>query len=123
MKIWVNIRNTGSANFIADYNAALTGETPASKLNPLLRTTIYGYPVLIYYKEKLEDTEQKFIGVGNLNLDKSCTNSYGLDGKVKDAAGVKHDFGKAQFIDDEFTKDILRRRKSSKIFRSSLIQQ
>ena len=83
MKVWVNIRNTGSANFIADYNAALTGETPASKLNPLLRTTIYFYPVLIYYKEKLEDTEQKFIGVWNLNLDKSCTNSYGLDGKVK----------------------------------------
>lgn len=101
--------NTGSANFIADYNAALTGETPASKLNPLLRTTVYGYPVLIYYKEKLEDTEQKFIGVGNLNLDKSCKDSYGLDGKVKDAAGVKHDFGKAQFIDDEFTRDILDR--------------
>lgn len=67
--------NTGAANFISDYNT-LSGTTPASALDASYRTTIYGYPILVYYKLNETDTEQYFIGVYNLNLDKSCTGSF-----------------------------------------------
>lgn len=101
-----NVRNTGTANFIADYNTA-TGNTPPMDLNPKVRTTIYGYPILLYYKEYPTDTKQYFLGVGCLNLDKSDTDSFGLDSSVKDTDGTKFDFGKVFYIDDEFGKDIL----------------
>jgi len=91
--------NTGIANFVADANE-LSGPTPASELDPKIRTTVYGYPVLLYYKETLNSTEQHFLGVYNLNLDKSCTDSYGLDKKIKDAQGIEFDFGQAQYFDD-----------------------
>lgn len=102
--------NTSSANFIADYNNQITGTTPASEINSSIRTTIYGYPCLLYYKEKQSDTEEKFLGVYNCNLDKSDTDCFGLDKEVKgDAAHgeATYSFGQSQFIDDEFSNDIL----------------
>lgn len=101
--------NTGSANFISDYNI-LTGSTPASKINEKCRTTIYGYPVLIYYSDNPQDTNRHFLGVGNLNLDKSCTDSFGLDKEVTDLDGDVYDFGNMQFLEDDFSKDILIRK-------------
>ena len=74
--------NTASANFIADYNNQITGTTPASEINSSIRTTIYGYPCLLYYKEKQSDTEEKFLGVYNCNLDKSDTDCFGLDKEI-----------------------------------------
>lgn len=103
--------NTGSAMFISDYNNGEngTGPTPAAELNPNIRTTIYGYPCLLYYKLDKDDTNEqmKFIGVYNLNLDKSCNDSFGLKGKVKDIEGVSHNFGKQHYFDDEYSQDIL----------------
>ena len=98
--------NTGSANFIADYNE-ITGETPANRLDNAIRTTVYGYPVLMYYKEKSTDQTQHFIGVGNLNLDKSDNASFGLKNSIPDTDGIEMDFGQPQFIDDDFSSDIL----------------
>lgn len=102
--------NTASANFIADYNNQITGTTPASEINSSIRTTIYGYPCLLYYKEKQSDTEEKFLGVYNCNLDKSDTDCFGLHKDVKgDAAHgeATYNFGQSQFIDDDFSDDIL----------------
>lgn len=99
--------NTGTANFISNYNIYATGKTPASELDSRIRTTIYGFPVLIYYQLDKNDQERKFIGVGNLNLDKSCTTSFGLKNKVADPKDVSLNFGSIQYIDDEHTKDIL----------------
>lgn len=104
-----NVRNTGSANFIADYNE-ITGHTPAMDINPNVRTTVYGYPILLYYKDSPDSQdEEKFLGVGCLNLDKSDTDSFGLDKKMRDVDGVEYNFGKAYFIEDDFGKDILHR--------------
>lgn len=103
-----HVNNTGSANFISDYNQ-LTGPTPASEIDDRMRTTIYGSPVLVYYKETPNDTAQHFIGVYNLNLDKSCTGSFGFEDELEDEDDVKYDFRKIRFIDDEATKDVLDR--------------
>lgn len=108
-----NVRNTGSANFIADYNE-ITGHTPAMDINPNVRTTVYGYPILLYYKEFPESQEEEqFLGVGCLNLDKSDTDSFGLDKKMKDTEGTEYNFGKAYYIEDDFGKDILHRTQKS----------
>lgn len=108
-----NVRNTGSANFIADYNE-ITGNTPAMDIDSRTRTTIYGYPILLYYKESPDSTdEEQFLGVGCLNLDKSDTDSFGLDKAINDTDNVEYDFGKAFFIDDDFSKDILTKKTKS----------
>ena len=100
--------NTGSANFISDYNK-LSGKTPASELDDSFRTTIYGYPILLYYRRDALSTERHFIGVYNLNLDKSCTGSFGFEEELEDSDKNVYNFSKIRFIDDELTKDILDR--------------
>ena len=65
--------NTGMAKFIND---CLYDElNPAQKLNSNVRNTINGFPIQLYINDEL-------IGVFNFNLDKGCTDSFGIDNKT-----------------------------------------
>lgn len=111
--------NTQSANFISDYNTVISGTTPASYLDSRVRTTIYGYPILLYYKDTPESIEKHFIGVYNLNLDKSCTTSFGLKDEMvdnlNDGKEALYEFKQIRFIDDENTKDIMVKKEVSSL--------
>ena len=65
--------NTGMAKFIND---CLYYElNPAQKLNSNVRNTINGFPIQLYINDEL-------IGIFNFNLDKGCTDSFGIDNKT-----------------------------------------
>lgn len=66
--------NTQHANFIHGlYNT----KTPAQEDDPKCRTTIYGYPVLMFHQPTLEDNPI-FIGKYNFNFDKGSEEVFGF---------------------------------------------
>lgn len=69
--------NTGAANFFHEvlYNAGI--HTPMQDIDPTVRTTIYGFPVLMFHQES-ETAPRKFIGKYNFNNDKSTHDTFGF---------------------------------------------
>jgi len=74
------VHNTGFASFVktlyskhplADYS-----NLPSDCDTTKLRTSIYGFPILIFHKDHLGN--YKFLGKYNYNLDKGCDDSYGF---------------------------------------------
>lgn len=56
--------------------------TPPQKTDLTVRTTIEGYPCVIYHKETNESTAT-FLGKYNFNTDKASIESFGFSGKVE----------------------------------------
>ena len=67
--------NTGSANYVH----TLYGDTktPPQENNDKIRTTVYGYPALIFHKAD-SSSEPEFLGKYNANFDKGSNNVYGF---------------------------------------------
>lgn len=74
--------NTGFASFVSilyskhpirDYIKNLDDND--SRLNGL-RTTVYGFPMMVFHKKSEDDYE--FVGLYNYNLDKSCKDNFGF---------------------------------------------
>lgn len=68
--------NTQNANLI---ETLYDTKTPAQEADPRCRTTIAGYPIVIFHKAA-EDSEPVFIGKYNYNFDKGSAEVFGFDG-------------------------------------------
>lgn len=66
--------NTGNANFV---HTLYSEPTPAQEDNSLCRTTIYGFPCVIFH-QATENNELEFIGKYNFNADKGAENLFGF---------------------------------------------
>lgn len=72
--------NTGIAKFI---NNELYDEAfPPQELDPNVRSTINGFPIHLYIAKDSNSTPE-YIGIFNFNLDKGCTDSFGLDNEIE----------------------------------------
>lgn len=71
--------NTGTAKFIGEQ--LYDEKTPAQKLNDKTRTTIDGFPIQLYIAKDSVSTPV-YMGIFNFNLDKSCTDTLGLDNSI-----------------------------------------
>lgn len=69
--------NTQNANYI---HTLYTSPTPPQEIEPKVRTTIYGYPVVIFHQAN-ENAEKTFIGKYNFNYDKGAKNVFGFSSK------------------------------------------
>jgi len=69
--------NTGAANMIHEVlkNAGII--TPMQAVDDTVRTTIYGFPILMFHQES-ESSPRKFIGKYNFNNDKSTHDTFGF---------------------------------------------
>ena len=84
--------NTGLANLVADIQSKYVKGDVYDFRHPLARmygeyyarTTIYGYPILVFHEQKVidangqESTPIKFVGKYNFNIDKGATDSFGF---------------------------------------------
>ena len=89
--------NTGLANFIQDVSTKFeTNSKDYNLRHPLVRmghmdngdarTTIYGYPILLFWDKKGSNEPPEFIGKYNFNLDKGATDVFGFTN------GTTHDY-------------------------------
>lgn len=69
--------DTGLANTADQVLRKLGYLTPPQKNNPLVRTTIFGKPILVYHK-KTQSSQAEFIGKYSLNNDKSTAETFGF---------------------------------------------
>lgn len=76
-----SVHNTGFASFVRtlytkhpldDYSSSLPAGVDSSKL----RTSVYGFPIMVFHKT--HDGKYEFLGRYNYNLDKGCDDSYGF---------------------------------------------
>lgn len=101
--------NTGLANYIGWMLKEADIQTEPQKKNPLIRTTVYGEPCLIFHRSKAEDTPL-FIGKYNFNTDKSAENTFGFaDGdeswEFLNNTSDRSNFRSADFSDDGWKND------------------
>lgn len=68
--------NTQNANLV---ETLYDEKTPAQEADPRCRTTIYGYPIVIFHQADASSTPE-FIGKYNYNFDKGSEEVYGFDG-------------------------------------------
>ena len=68
--------NTQNANLV---ETLYSEKTPAQLVDSRCRTTIYGYPIVMYH-QATETSEPIFIGKYNFNFDKGSVEVYGFDG-------------------------------------------
>lgn len=68
--------NTQNANLV---ETLYSEKTPAQEKDSRCRTTVYGYPIVIFHKAT-EDSIPEFIGKYNFNFDKGSEEAYGFDG-------------------------------------------
>lgn len=66
--------NTANANFV---HTLYSDKTPAQEDNSLCRTTVYGFPCVIFH-QATENDDLEFIGKYNFNADKGAENLYGF---------------------------------------------
>ena len=82
--------NTGLANLVADIQSKYSDKDTYDFRHPLTRqhneksrTTIYGYPILVFHEQKVvkdgvTTTPITFVGKYNFNIDKGATDSFGF---------------------------------------------
>lgn len=75
--------NTGSANYIETLYDREEVTLPPQKDDTRVRTTIQGFPIIIFEKET-EDSEPVFSSKGNFNYDKDAENAFGFTDDYKD---------------------------------------
>lgn len=68
--------NTQNANLV---ETLYSEKTPAQQVDDRCRTTIYGYPIVMYHQVDAT-SEPTFIGKYNFNFDKGSVEVYGFDG-------------------------------------------
>lgn len=73
--------NTGAANLINEVLMGAGIVTPPQVVDRTVRTTVYGFPVLMFHQET-ESSERVFIGKYNFNNDKSTQDTFGFE-KIK----------------------------------------
>lgn len=69
--------NTGLAIIVNDILTDAGIKIPEQDVNDKVRTTIFGYPILIFHKETVT-SEPKFIGKYNFNYDKAAEHVFGF---------------------------------------------
>ena len=72
--------NTGMAKFIN--NELYDTPFPPQELDSKVRSTINGFPIHLYIAKDSTSTPE-YIGIFNFNLDKGCTDSFGLDNEIE----------------------------------------
>lgn len=72
--------NTGMAKIADTYLKDLGFLTPPQKIDSKIRTTIDGFPIVIFHKEN-KDSEPTFLGKYNFNNDKSTQDTFGFSGE------------------------------------------
>lgn len=70
--------NTGAANFINEVLVKAGILTPPQQVDSTVRTTIYGFPILLFHQET-ESSPRVFIGKYNFNNDKSTQDTFGFE--------------------------------------------
>lgn len=70
--------NTGAANFINEVLVDSEILTPPQKVDSTVRTTINGFPILMFHQES-ETSPRVFIGKYNFNNDKSTQDTFGFE--------------------------------------------
>lgn len=79
--------NTGAANYVETLYDREEVTLPPQKDDTRVRTTIQGFPIIIFEKET-EDSEPVFSSKGNFNYDKDAENAFGFTKDYK-AYGVE----------------------------------
>lgn len=69
--------NTGAANMIDEILKAAGVTTPMQEIDNTVRTTIYGFPCLMFHQET-EKSPKRFVGRYNFNNDKSTNETFGF---------------------------------------------
>lgn len=67
--------NTGVANYVHTLYGDI--QTPAQQENPSLRTTVFGFPCVVFHRAT-ENDQPSFVGKYNFNYDKGAENVYGF---------------------------------------------
>lgn len=80
--------NTGSANYIETLYDRSKVTLPPQKDDTRVRTTIQGFPIVIFEKET-EDSEPVFSSKGNFNYDKDAENAFGFSEDYYKSYGVE----------------------------------
>lgn len=75
--------NTGAANYVETLYDREEVTLPPQKDDTRVRTTIQGFPIIIFEKET-EDSEPVFSSKGNFNYDKDAENAFGFTEDYKD---------------------------------------
>ena len=74
--------NTGNANYVHTFYESI--KTPPQEVDPRVRTTIAGFPCVIFHRKSSSDAYE-FAGRYNFNYEKSSNNAYGLTEEYPDA--------------------------------------
>lgn len=69
--------NTGAANLIHEVLRGAGVITPMQVVDDTVRTTIFGFPILMFHQEN-EASPRKFVGKYNFNNDKSTHDTFGF---------------------------------------------
>lgn len=85
--------NTGFASFVSTlYSKHPIKDYIKDASTEGLRTTVYGFPMMLFHK--IGDDDYEFIGLYNYNLDKSCKDNFGFTYKQAGVhSWVKNDLG------------------------------
>ena len=75
--------NTGVANYVETLYDREEAILPPQKDDTRVRTTIQGFPIIIFEKES-EDSEPVFSSKGNFNYDKDAENAFGFTEEYRD---------------------------------------
>lgn len=70
--------NTGMAVLAHEILTSMGYYTPPQLLNPVIRSTVDGFPIACFHRATPEDTPY-FLGKYNFNTDKDATDAYGFD--------------------------------------------
>lgn len=92
--------NTGNANYVHTLYGDI--KTPAQEADSRVRTTIAGFPCVIYHRKSNSDP-YKFAGRYNFNYEKASNAAYGLTEQYPDAESWEFRENKelaCQFLDD-----------------------
>lgn len=79
-------RNTGGAKYV--HTLYGDAKVPAQIDNEKVRTTIYGYPVAVFWRPD-SNTTPEFLYKGNYNYDKSSSEAFGFTSDYPDAFSVE----------------------------------
>jgi hypothetical protein len=79
-------RNTGGAKYV--HTLYGDAKVPAQIDNEKVRTTIYGYPVAVFWRPD-SNTTPEFLYKGNYNYDKSSSEAFGFTSDYPDAFSIE----------------------------------
>lgn len=95
--------NTGLAKYI---NGLYTDLTPPQQSNPVIRTTIDGFPIAMFYK-KNDTATPLYFGVYNFNNDKSSDNTFGFTEGCESWEFSNNTSPRCLFLTDDFSSGVL----------------